>query len=339
MVRRIATLLGVLTAASMLFASPAGAVGGEGEAWPAFTESSGCGAQRLSPPHAESTGWLSRDTILRGPAASMFGRTVQQVFSDLVGWRVPGSTETLSVHPRMVPALEVAAASIQERLDAGETYRISPESTFGTAARTIAGQIRMSRHTFGTAMDFNATRNPNRRDNVLVTDMPSWWTEAFLDAGFCWGGLWIGSKDTMHFSWQGPAFTEGVELPLPYAPLTTRQPFGTPDERTLVEPRPMPFTFATVLADGDGNGATDVVRLAQSNGDVIVDVSVASRQHNACSARRSIADRPAFLLACARRAADQASRATDRIAGRGLPVSGSLSSRACVGGLAVGQRL
>ena len=118
MVRRIATLLGVLTAASMLFASPAGAVGGEGEAWPAFTESSGCGAQRLSPPHAESTGWLSRDTILRGPAASMFGRTVQQVFSDLVGWRVPGSTETLSVHPRMVPALEVAAASIQERLDA-----------------------------------------------------------------------------------------------------------------------------------------------------------------------------------------------------------------------------
>ena len=86
MIRRLAVLLGVMTAASVLTMAPAAAVGGEGEAWPSFTESSGCGAQRLRPPHADSTGWLSRDTILRGPTADMFGRTVQQVFDELSRW-------------------------------------------------------------------------------------------------------------------------------------------------------------------------------------------------------------------------------------------------------------
>ena len=289
MIRRLAVLLGVMTAASVLTMAPAAAVGGEGDAWPSFTESSGCGAQRLRPPHADSTGWLSRETILRGPTADMFGRTVQQIFDELVRWEVPGSPEVLTMHRHTIPALEQVAIAIEERLDAGDRYRVSPDTTYGTAARTIAGQIRMSRHTFGIAMDLNAPQNPHRHDNVLITDMPEWWTQAFLDAGFCWGGLWIGSKDTMHFAWQGPAFTEGSELPLPYAPLTDPAALGTPDASVRVQPLPLPFTFATVLADGDGNSATDVIRLARSGPDVVVDVSVASRHHNACSARRSIA--------------------------------------------------
>lgn len=281
-------LLGGLVAS----AAPAQAVGGEGETWPTFTESSGCGAHRMRPPHAEESGWLSKDDLLRGEAANYFGRSVREVLDDLVKWPIPGSSEVLAVHPSVLPALELAGATIEARLDDGDHYRITPSTTFSAAARTIAGQVRTSRHTFGTAMDINADKNPYRGDNTLITNMPDWWVDAFLDAGFCWGGLWIGAKDTMHFSWQGPAFTEGATLPLPYAPLTEPAQFGAIDASLFVSPRPLPDTLGTVLADGDGNGATDVIRLSVDRDDIIVDVSVASRRHNACSARRSIA--PAF---------------------------------------------
>ncbi|MGI9666059.1 MAG: M15 family metallopeptidase [Acidimicrobiia bacterium] len=289
---KVALLVGAVLAGTLAFSSPAHAVGGEGETWPTFTESSGCGAQRMSPPHAAETGWLSKGDLLRGEAAAYFGRSVRQVQEDLVLWSVPGSSENLAVHPTVIPALKAAGAAIQARLDQGDSYKITPASTFSAAARTIGGQVRTSRHTFGTAMDFNATRNPHRHDNVLITDMPDWWVDAFLDAGFCWGGLWIGSKDTMHFAWQGPAFTDGATLPLPYAPVTDPAPLGAVDASIFVAPNPLPDTIATVLADGDGNGAIDVIRLSADGDDIIVDTSVASRRHNACSARRSVA--PAF---------------------------------------------
>jgi len=103
---------------------PANAIGGEGEAWPAFTESSSCGARRVSTPHAQETGWLNRDTLLRGDFAALFGRSVAQVQSDLVSWKVPGSNKTLAVHPLVLPALEQAASRIETTIDVGERYRI-----------------------------------------------------------------------------------------------------------------------------------------------------------------------------------------------------------------------
>lgn len=278
----------VIVAVMSLQAAPAAAIGGEGEAWPAFTESSSCGAQRVSTPHASHTGWLSRSELLRGDFAAMFGRTVNAVHEELVLWQIPGSSESLAVHPWMVPALDAAARDLVAAQSADLSYRIDNGTTYSTASRTIAGSIRISRHAYGTAFDVNAAKNPNRSDNKLITDIPDWWRQAFLDAGFCWGGLWIGSKDTMHFAWQGPVFSGYDSLPLPYEPLTSPARFGTPDRVVDVLVRAPLGTLETVIADVSGNGAPDIVRLGTTGTDLLIQSSVASRNHNACSARTSV---------------------------------------------------
>jgi D-alanyl-D-alanine carboxypeptidase len=282
------TLLIFAIATSWTNASPADAIGGEGEAWPAFTESSSCGAQRVSTPHSSHGGWLGRTELLRGDFAAMFGRTVGDVHNELVLWDIPGSSEKLAVHPWVVPALDAAGRDILASHADDLGYKIDNRTTYSTASRTIAGSIRISRHAYGIAFDINASKNPNRSDNRLITDIPDWWRQAFLDAGFCWGGLWIGSKDTMHFAWQGPAFSGYETLPLPYEPVTRTAKFGNVDRIfDVLVPEPK-GTLETVLADVSGNGAPDVVRLAASGTDLLVQSSVASRNHNACSARTSV---------------------------------------------------
>lgn len=278
-----------ITAATLvaLTAAPALAVGGEGQTWPAFTESSACGAQRIPTPHADETGWLARSDLLRGEFAAYFGRSVQQIHSEVVRWEMPDSKTILAVHPWTVPALDAAAASIEGQSGSNGPYRVTPDTTYSTASRTIAGSIRISRHTYGTAFDVNANRNPYRGDNKLITNLPEWWTQSFLDAGFCWGGLWIGSKDTMHFAWQGPAFSGYTSLPLPYEPLTDEAPFSSPDRIFNVTPSRTP-AFATMLADTSNNGALNVVRLRTDGAHLLVDSSLASRRHNACASRTSV---------------------------------------------------
>lgn len=273
---------------SMTQVAPARATGGEGEAWPNFTESSSCGAQRVPTPLALRPGGFRLETLLRGPFANMFGRSVEDLRSDLVRWTIPGSNKVLLAHERMIPALDRVDSTIEAAIARGRTYGIRSNTTSATAARTIAGEVRISRHTFGTAFDINTHANPYREDNELITDMPEWWVEAFLDAGFCWGGLWIGSKDSMHLAWQGPAFSRYDTLPLPYEPLTKPARLGQRANTVTVIPDELDGTYATLLVDADGNGAADVVRLVEGPDGLIVDVSVASRGHNACSARRSV---------------------------------------------------
>ncbi|MGB5564822.1 MAG: M15 family metallopeptidase [Acidimicrobiia bacterium] len=169
---RLLLPVGVVVLSMLGLSEPASATGGEGEAWPSFTESSSCGAQRVTTPHAEDPGWMAGGELLRGEFAAMFGRTVDQVRSSLVPWEVPGSSEVLTIHARAVPAFERAASNLEASLAAGAEYRIDPESTFAAAARTIGGNTRISRHTFGIAIDVNARSNPHRSDNTLVTDLP-----------------------------------------------------------------------------------------------------------------------------------------------------------------------
>jgi len=285
--RRVLLTAALTVLLSSLTAGTAAALGGEGETWPAFTESSGCGAQRIPTPHADDKGWFARDELLRGDFAAMFGRTVGQVHQDLVRWPIPGSAEVLAVHPWMVPALDAAAVGLISGLASDLAYRVDPKTTYSAASRTIGGSLRTSRHTYGTAFDINAPKNPHRSDNRLITDIPSWWRQSFLDAGFCWGGLWIGSKDTMHFAWQGPAFSDYASIPLPYEPLTDREPFRLVRSFTVVPQEPS-GTLATTLTDIDNNGARDIVRIARLGLDLLIESSAASWQHNACSVRTSV---------------------------------------------------
>jgi hypothetical protein len=278
----------VVVVAITLVPSRAAATGGEGEAWPTFTESSSCGAQRISTPLADHQGWLSTSDILRGEFAAMFGRTVADVFSHLVRWQIPGSSASLAVHERILPAYQRVRNALQSAILSGGRYPIESAATSSVAARTIAGNWRISRHTFGAAVDINAHANPSRSDNVLITDMPPWWVGAFLDAGFCWGGLWIGSKDSMHFAWQGPAFSGYDTLPTPYEPLTDPQRIVLPSRSIPILPPPPDDPIAIILADADSNGAVDVVRIAETPDGLLVDASLASLGHTACSSRKSL---------------------------------------------------
>lgn len=267
---------------------PAQATGGEGETWPTFTESSSCGAQRITTPLAVKPGGFSTSTVLRGPYAAFFGRTVQEVRERSQPWRIPGSSVSLNAHERVVPALDLVDQSLEAAIASGEEYRIRGSETSATAARTIRGSVRMSRHTFGMAFDFNAPANPYRGDNRLVTDMPAWWVESFQDAGFCWGGTWIGSKDAMHYAWKGPVFGGYDELPLPYEPLTDARPLAQRAALVPVVPQALSGTLTTVLTDLDTNGAADVVRLVETRDGLLIDSSSSARGHNACSSRRSL---------------------------------------------------
>ncbi len=287
--RRWSALVISLVLVLSVMAQPhaAQATGGEGEAWPSFTESSGCGAQRVSTVHASKQGWFNNEVLLRGEFAAMFGRSVGQVRRELVGWQIPGSSKTIAVHPAVLPALEQAGEDIQSALSGGESYRVDGDTTFSAAARTISGSLRVSRHTYGAAFDVNSRKNPRSRGNDLITDLPDWWIQSFLDAGFWWGGLWIGSKDAMHFAWQGPAFSKIDKIPLPFEPLTDPLPFTKPAASILVIPEADTSTMATILADVNGNGAIDVVRVGRQGRDLVLSASLASRRHNACSLRVS----------------------------------------------------
>ena len=195
----------------------------------------------------------------------------------------------------MLLALEQAARRIEASLADGDRYRIDGPSTYSAAARTIGGSFRVSRHTYGIAFDVNSRQNPFRGDNKLITNMPEWWVQDFLDAGFCWGGFWTGSKDAMHFAWQGPAFSDATFLPAPYEPLTDEAMFRDAISSIRVIPRAGRNTLATVLADSDSNGAIDVIRIKKIGSDLLTGSSPSSERPSSSQSSSTVKN------CCARR--------------------------------------
>jgi len=263
--------------------APALAVGGEGESWPSFNESDGCGSPWSIGPNAETMGHLDPDTLLRGPQAAYFGRTVGQVVDSLVPWQVPMSDgEVLRVHRTTLPALQKVAASLTQITARGWVYDISSRETFGYTPRTVGGRYRVSQHSFGNAVDVNSWSNPST-EGPLVTDMPAWFVRAWTDAGFCWGGDWIDQSDAMHFSWRGPNFgSRAGHLPSSYPPLTDVDDFSSVTFQADV-PRPVTAARFEILMDADGDSAIDVVSLANRGEALVVEVSSARSGYAECA--------------------------------------------------------
>lgn len=65
--------------------------------------------------------------------------------------------------------------------------------------RHMKGSNRLSVHSWGMAVDFNADTNPFRSDGELITDFSDEFVKCFLEAGFEWGGDWSRPVDPMHF--------------------------------------------------------------------------------------------------------------------------------------------
>jgi hypothetical protein len=266
--------------------APARAVGGEGESWPSFNESDGCGSPWSIGPNTETMGHLGPGTVLRGPQAAYFGRTIDQVAESLVPWAVPMSDgEVLQVHRRTLPALQKVAASLVRATSRGWTYDILSRQTFGYTSRTVRGRYRVSQHGFGNAVDINSWSNPST-EGPLVTDMPGWFVKAWSDAGFCWGGNWVEKSDAMHFSWRGPAFTVSTTRLLDtYPPLTAPQAFSR-----LIHRQDVPIAADSVrfelLMDADGDSVIDVVTVTDRGATTLIEVLSARSGYALCDVIR-----------------------------------------------------
>ena len=171
----------------MMIPSFAMATTGPGLSTTSFNESDGCQAPAgYHGPRATKSGWLSDSEKIYGPMADMYGRSIGDVKNQLAYWTVPNSGGyRVRVHSLALPAFEQVTANLEALAAEGKVYVVDPDRTFGYAQRTIGGRYQLSHHAFGTAVDINSTSNPLRLDNVLVTDMPDWFVEAWTSAGFC----------------------------------------------------------------------------------------------------------------------------------------------------------
>ena len=123
--RGVAVVAIAVAALFVLNPSTADAVGGEGEGWPSFNESDGCGSPWMRSPRVERSGSLPASTVLRGPDAGYFGRTIGQVWDSLRWWDVPMSNgESLRLHKRLIPALSQVESGLAYASSQGRYYSI-----------------------------------------------------------------------------------------------------------------------------------------------------------------------------------------------------------------------
>jgi hypothetical protein len=249
---------------------------------PSFTESPGCdGPYGIRGPYATHGGYLAPEELVLGPWGGFYGRTMGDVHDQMVLVEMPMADRPFSlyVHRRVVPALEQVIANLAREAAAGRRYTIRAAYSSSYNPITIPPGRYLSFHAVGAAIDINSDTNPYRADNVLVTDMPSWFVKAWTDAGWCWGGHWRDVKDPMHFSWMGPLHSMGDEVPAPYPPLTSPSTFtGSVSFDTALGEAPAGSVH--LVADMDRDGAPDAVRLREWTPFGHLGVEVAIGQHD-----------------------------------------------------------
>jgi len=265
MIHRIRFAIVAVFISALALGMPAPSVAnGAGLGGANFAESRGCAPFTPGPqrPLVGTSGAMSTSTIIKGPWGDMFGRNYAQVSQSLVNWRVPGSNRTMRVHERIIPALDQVADSLNAHLASGKSYDVY--SAHAWVWRTVGGSFRPSTHAMGTGFDINPSDNPYSRDNVLRTNMPDWFVQSFVDAGFCWGGDWVDIKDAMHFSWSGPGATPNYPgRPAPYPPVTAASGY----QGSVVSfVSGVSTASGTTITTGDvtGDGAPEVVQLSPS---------------------------------------------------------------------------
>jgi hypothetical protein len=245
----VVLVMGLVTPSTALAASSKA-----GDATPNFTESGTCGVYGMRGPL--SPGNTLGDRIY-GPFADYFGRSRSQVSSAIVDWVEP-SGHAYRVHSRALAAFQNAAQRIVAS-GAGYTVRTGAAFTW----RNVGGTNQMSQHAVGNAIDVNPPQNPVT-NGALITDMPPAYRAAWTDAGFCWGGSWRFSKDSMHYTWRGPAGVAGqMNRITPYAPLTASAGFTT---RALEGPSAVAGAALYAMSGKRRDGADDLYGLVPVDG-------------------------------------------------------------------------
>lgn len=111
--------------------------------------------------------------------------------------RITFGDATVVVHAGVVASIKRIEARWLER-GGNAAYRVRKEDTGAFNCRRATGSRSLSKHAWGVAVDVNWQTNPF--GSRLVTDMPSWFVQLWLDEGWGWGGNWRRKKDAMHFS-------------------------------------------------------------------------------------------------------------------------------------------
>ncbi len=120
--------------------------------------------------------------------------------------------------------------------------------------------------------------------------MPAWFVNAWKNAGFCWGGDWVESKDAMHFAWMGPTATPGYgDVPLPYPPKTGAVNFPKVNATYDLPFGALAATKRHLIADGSGNGLADVFQISDQPYGVLLEWSRTHRRHDWCAVDRAVA--------------------------------------------------
>lgn len=102
----------------------------------------------------------------------------------------------LPVHKELAPLIKFLC---ERTIELG--YKIRRFDTWGFACRAIRGTNRASNHSWGLAVDLNATTNPLAYK--LITDIPMEIVTLWEAYGFRWGGRYKRRKDPMHFEFMG----------------------------------------------------------------------------------------------------------------------------------------
>lgn len=107
---------------------------------------------------------------------------------------------TLWVHKDVLPLFEWFILDLTR-----DGYRLDGTADdWGYANRDIRGRPGVkSNHSWGLAIDLNATTNPMTNDGRLHTDLPPGVRDLAAKYGLTWGGAYRGRKDAMHFEFTG----------------------------------------------------------------------------------------------------------------------------------------
>lgn len=275
-------VLALVMAAALLVPSPASG-SDTSTRWAALSESSSCGDPYTRTPFASRIGRLVDEEPILGPFGTYFGRTIGEVRSQLVDWTVPFSGgRRIQVHQATLPALQQVSAALDAEAARGRVYWVT--SAGGFVPRTIGGLHQVSRHALGLSVDINPAQNPYSADNVLITNMPPWFVDAWRSAGFCWGGDWEHEKDPMHFSWMGPGAGEQALVPIP--PATSLAPFGPETAYHRTPFAPVTARYRLGISDPTSNGAPDVVGLRSHPDGAVIDIARSTGGYGVCSIAR-----------------------------------------------------
>jgi hypothetical protein len=111
--------------------------------------------------------------------------------------RITFGDATIVVHAGTVASIKrIERRWIARGGNAAYTIRKADSGAYN--CRRATGSASWSKHAWGAAVDLNWRSNPF--GSRLVTDMPRWFVQLWLDEGWGWGGNWRGKKDAMHFS-------------------------------------------------------------------------------------------------------------------------------------------